>query len=88
MKQTLVNLVKDWEEMELYASHASSSTGRAYQTSQSKNKIQIRVLVGKFGYENEFDKLDDPLLERIIDFCGKQGFLEIGKTVPDEQFFK
>lgn len=74
--------------MEQYASRASSSTGRAYQTSQNNNKVQIRVLVGKFGYEKEFNNLDDPLLQRIIDFCNQQGFLTIGKTIPDDQFFK
>jgi hypothetical protein len=84
----LVNLVKDWEEMEQYASRASSSTGRAYQTGQSSNKVQIRVLVGKFGYAKEFSNLDDPLFQKIIDFCSQQGFLNIGRTVPDDQFFK
>lgn len=84
----MVNLVKDWEEMEQYASRASSSTGRAYQTSQSNNKVQIRVLVGKFGFDKEFNSLDDPLFQKIIDFCNQQGFLSIGKTIPDDQFFK
>jgi hypothetical protein len=84
----LVNLVDDWDDMEHYASRASSTTARAYQTTQNKNKVQVRVLVGKFGFEKEFSDLNDPLLSKILAFCNAEKFLNVDKTVPDEQFFK
>ena len=84
----MVNIVEDWEEMEQYASRAAYATVRAYQTVEYKNKVQVRVLVGKYGFEKEFSDLNDPLLTRILAFCNAGKFLSVGKTVPDDQFFK
>jgi len=84
----LVNIVEDWEEMEHYASRASYATARAYQTENVNDKTRVRVLVGKFGFEKEFSDLKDPLLARIQSFCSSGKFLSVGKTVPDDQFFK
>ena len=84
----MVNLVDDWEEMEQYASRASSITARAYQTTGNKGKVELRVLVGKFGFNKEFSDLNDPLLCKILAFCNQGKFLNISKTVPDDQFFK
>lgn len=84
----MVNIVEDWEEMEQYASHASYATARAYQTEKVNNKVHIRVLVGKFGFEKDFSDLYDPLLARILAFCNASKFLSVDKTVPDDQFFK
>jgi hypothetical protein len=84
----LVNIVEDWEEMEQYASRASYATARAYQREKANNKTCIRVLVGKFGFEKEFPNEEDTLFARIKSFCDAGSFLNVGKTVPDDQFFK
>ncbi len=74
--------------MEHYASRASFATARAYQKETINEKTLVRVLVGKFGYEKEFGDLKDPLLARIQSFCDSGKFLNVGKTIPDDQFFK
>ena len=74
--------------MESYASRASHQTTRAYQTERNNEKTVVRVLVGKFGFEKEFCDLKDELLGRILSYCEAGKFLNVGKTVPDDQFFK
>ena len=84
----LVNIVEDWEEMETYASRASHQTTRAYQTEIINDKTHIRVQVGRFGFAKEFLDDKDKLLTRIKAYCEAGKFLTVGKTVPDDQFFK
>ena len=89
----LVNIVDDWKEMKNYATKASSTTGRAYQvleieTPEKKKAVLLRVQVGKFGFEQEFPDRNDPSYHDIIAFCKYEGFLNVSKTVQDEQFFK
>ena len=84
----MVNLVKDWKEMEHYASRASYATVRAFQTIEGKDKVTIRVLVGQYGFEQDFKDLKDTQFIEIVKFCGAEKFLDVDKTVPDEQFFK
>jgi hypothetical protein len=83
----LINIVEDWQEMEDYASRASHVTVRAFQKEERESKTLIRVLVGRFGYAKEFDAGDE-LLSQILDYCNTKNFLNVDKTVPDEQFFK
>ena len=83
----LINLVEDWREMEDYASRASHVTVRAFQTEEKESKTRVRVLVGRFGYEKEFNT-NDNLLNQILEYCKAGSFLNVGKTIPDEQFFK
>ena len=84
----MVNLVEQWEEMEQYASRASYATARAFQKETVYEKTRVRVLVGKFGFEKEFSDPKDQLLARIQSFCNSGKFLNVGKTIPDDQFFK
>jgi hypothetical protein len=83
----LINLVEDWREMEDYASRASHVTVRAFQTEEKERRTRVRVLVGRFGYEKEFDT-NDGLLTQILEYCKAGSFLNVGKTVSEEQFFK
>ena len=73
--------------MEDYASRASHVTVRAFQKEEKESKTRIRVLVGRFGYEKEFASGDE-LLSQILNYCKTSNFLNVDKTVPDEQFFK
>jgi len=89
----MVNIVEDWKEMAEYASYASRQTARAYQviefeTREKKKKYLLRVQVGKFGFEQEFQALDDPLLEQITRYCVDRKFLNVSNIVQDDDFFK
>jgi len=80
----LVNLVEDWESIEEYAGDKQGF----YQVLQGGKGVEIRVTVGKLGYKESFDNAKDPLLERIIKFCGFQNYVKISENIRDEQFFK
>ena len=79
--------------MKDYATKASSQTGRAYQVSEietqdKKKEVLLRVQVGKFGFQMEFPDRNGSLYHEIVDFCKIEGFLNVSKTIPEEQFFK
>jgi hypothetical protein len=80
----LVNLVEDWQTIEEYAGDKQGF----YQILQGGKGVEIRVTVGRLGYKNSFDNSKDPLLERIIKFCGFQNYVKISENIRDEQFFK
>ena len=80
----MVNLVEDWESIEEYAGDKQGF----YQILQGGKGVEIRVTVGKLGYKQSFDNSKDPLLERIIKFCGFQNYVKISESIRDEQFFK
>lgn len=84
----MVNLVEDWEDMEHYSAQVMHGTACAYQTSENKGKVEVRVLVGKYGYIKQFDDLNDPLLSHILNFCSQGKYLNVNKTIPDDKFFK
>ena len=91
--EIMVNIVEDWREMKDYAADASRQTGRAYQVSEietpDKNKVvQLRVQVGKFGFQMECPDRNDSLYREIVAFCQQESFLNVSKTIPDDQFFK
>ena len=50
--------------------------------------FEIRVQTGRVGFKREFEKGDDPLLNKILDFCRKHRYIRISQTARDEQFFK
>ena len=80
----MVNLVEDWQAMEEYAGDKHGF----YQILQGGKGVEIRVTVGKLGFKQSFDNSKDPLLERIIKFCGFQNYVKISENIRDEQFFK
>jgi hypothetical protein len=77
-------LVEDWQPIEEYAGDKQGF----YQILQGGKGVEIRLTVGKLGYKKSFDNSKDPLLERIIKFCGFQNYVKISENIRDEQFFK
>jgi hypothetical protein len=77
-------LVEEWETIEDYAGDKQGF----YQILSGGKGVEIRVTVGKLGYKQSFDNSKDPLLERIIKFCGFQNYVKISENIRDEQFFK
>ena len=80
----MVNLVEDWENMEEYAGDKQGF----YQILSGGKGAEIRVTVGRLGFKRSFDDSKDPLLDRIVRFCGFQNYVKISENIRDEQFFK
>jgi hypothetical protein len=43
---------------------------------------------GRVGMLGEFEKGDDPLLNKILEFCRKHRYIRISEHLRDEEFFK
>jgi hypothetical protein len=50
---------------------------------------------GKLGFyqllesdKREFEKADDPLLNKIMDFCRKHRYIRVSEHLRDEEFFR
>ena len=80
----MVNLVEDWENIEEYAGDKQGF----YQILSGGKGAEIRLTVGKLGFKKSFDDSKDPLLERIIKFCGFQNYVKVSENVRDDYFFK
>ena len=80
----MVNLVEDWELIEEYAEQKSGF----YQITANDGVFEIRVQAGTVGFIREFQKREDPLLDKILDFCRKKAFIKVSRHVWTENFFK
>jgi hypothetical protein len=80
----LVNIIEDWDVLEEYAGEKLGF----YQLLATDGNFEIRVLTGKVGFKKEFDKGDDPLLNKILDFCRRHRYIRVTQNARDEQFFK
>jgi hypothetical protein len=80
----VVNIIEDWDVL---AEYAGEKLG-FYQLLSNDGIIEIRVQTGRIGFKKEFDKGDDPLLTKILDFCKKRRYIQISENMRDDQFFK
>ena len=80
----MVNLVEEWEAIEEYAGDKQGF----YQILGGGKGIEIRLTVGRLGFKQSFNDSKDPLLDRIVRFCGFQNYVKVSENVRDEQFFK
>jgi len=80
----LVNIIEDWDVLEEYAGEKLGF----YQILGTDGTIEIRVQTGRIGFKKEFEKGDDPLLIKILDFCKKHRYIQISENMRDDQFFK
>jgi len=80
----LVNLVEDWQILEEYAGEKLGF----YQLLASDGTVEVRVQTGRIGFKKEFEKADEPLLNKILDFCRKHRYIRISEHLRDEEFFK
>lgn len=79
----MVHVLDDWEAVKEYASYC---TYGCYQVRSVGEEQEIKVLVGRFGYRGTFKK-DDPRLAEIVDFCLKNGFVQVVREVSEDGFF-
>lgn len=80
----LVNLVEDWESLEEYAHRCKYG---AFQVRKVVDGVEVRVVVGKFGFVKTFQNSEDDLLKRILSFCSIEGFIKVLGSISDELFF-
>lgn len=80
----MVNIIEDWDVLEEYSGEKLGF----YQLLENDGKFEVRVQTGRVGFKREFDKANDPLLVRILDFCRRRRYIQISSTVSDEFFFK
>jgi len=80
----LVDVVKDWKVLMAYAGYKQGF----YQIIEDEKTIEIRVNVGKLGFKTEFENKEDPLLNKILDFCKSKRYIEVSNNIMDEYFFQ
>ena len=80
----MVIIVEDWDVIEEYAGEKMGF----YQLLASDGMVEIRVQTGRVGFKREFERADDPLLSKILDFCRKHRYIRISEHLRDEEFFK
>ena len=80
----MVDLVKHWDDIE---EHAKWCRHGAYQVRETIDGVEVRVVVGRYGYINTFNDENDELFKRIIKFCKNERFVEILSSIPAEIFF-
>ncbi len=80
----MVNIIEDWDVLEQYAGEKLGF----YQLLASDGKFEIRVLTGRVGFIEEFEKADDPKLTKINDFCRRHRYIRVSEHLRDEEFFK
>ena len=79
----MVHILDDWDAIKEYAAYCRYG---CYQLKDQGDEEEIRVLIGKFGYVSRFKKTD-PKLKEILEFCIRQGFLQIVRETSEELFF-
>ena len=80
----MVDLVKHWDDIE---EHAKWCCHGAYQVRETIDGVEVRVVVGRYGYINTFNDENDELFKRIIKFCENERFVKILSSIPAEIFF-
>jgi len=80
----LVNLIEDWDVLEEYAGEKLGF----YQLLATDGMFEIRVQTGRVGFKCEFENGNDPLLNKILDFCRRHRYIRVTQKLRDEEFFK
>jgi uncharacterized protein YacL (UPF0231 family) len=82
-------LVEEWEDLADYARALPKSikAGSSYQLRKSKNGVEIKVRVCRYGYSKEFKDEDDVELIKILAFCKVEEFIKVIASTPTDLFF-
>ncbi len=80
----MVNLIEDWDVLEEYAGEKLGF----YQLLATDGMFEIRVQTGRVGFKREFENGNDPLLNKILDFCRRHRYIRVSQKLRDEEFFK
>ncbi len=80
----MVKIIEDWDVLEEYAGEKLGF----YQLIATDGMFEIRVQTGRVGFKREFENGNDPLLNKILDFCRRHRYIRVTQTTRDEQFFR
>ena len=80
----MVYVVEDWEVLKEYAGDKQGF----YQVLPGGKGVEIRIAVGKLGFKQDFEDAKDPLLERIVKFCGFQNYVKVSENIVADYFFR
>ncbi len=80
----MVNIIDDWAVLTRYAKEKLGF----YQLCEDDGKFEVRVQTGRVGFKKSFENGNDEQLAKILDFCRKQGYIQIVESVRADQFFK
>ena len=85
----MVDLVEDWEDLAEYARSLPKSikAGSSYQLKKSKDGVELKVPVCRYGFSQGFKDEDDVELIRILAFCKVAEFIEVTGSTPTDLFF-
>ena len=78
-------MLDDWEKLEKYAEWCRCGM---YQVIKNSDSLEVRIMVGRFGYIQTFDSIENEQYKRILRFCNAEGFYRIVSNIPDELFFR
>jgi hypothetical protein len=77
----VVNIIEDWDVLEEYAGEKLGF----YQLLGSDGMFEVRVQTGRVGFKREFEKGDDPLLNKILELTTALDFSSDSAKEPDGQ---
>ncbi len=80
----MVNIIDDWDVLTRYAKEKLGF----YQLREDDGKFEVRVQTGRVGFKKSFENGNDEQLTKILDFCRKQGYIQIVENIRADQFFK
>ncbi len=82
----MVLVTDDWEAFKEEAKMFIERAHVFYQVEQGKNTTLVRIVVGRIGFEGEFEN-DDPRLKEILDWLKAAGGFRVKRSVPEDLFF-
>lgn len=85
----MVDLVEEWEDLADYTRSLPKSikAGPSYQFKKSKDGVELKVRVCRYGYSKEFEDEDDVELIKILAFCKVEKFIKVTGSTPTDLFF-
>jgi hypothetical protein len=79
----MINITDNWDVFQTYCEQELG----IYQLLENDNNIDVRILVGRSGFKRDFLGYNDSLLNKILAFCKRQGYIQLSQIGQASQFF-
>ena len=85
----MVDIVEDWDDIERYARDLPQYMRKSasYLLKKTKDEIEVKVRVGRYGFMATFKEAEDPELIKILAFCSVERFIKVKGAIVDDAFF-
>jgi hypothetical protein len=80
----MINITDNWDLFQIYCGQELG----IYQLLENDNGIDVRILVGRSGFKREFLSYNDSLLNKILAFCRRHGYIQLSQTTQTSKFFQ